>query len=522
MNILVALPLLPLAAALWFALTGRGDRRAACWVVALAAFFAIAVALLATSQTLELTHLLVRDRTALVLDDAARPALLLFGGLWLAAALLARDLPEGPAPTALLLGLSAVVTLAVGRGGPLVYAAMLASGYGLYAVVASETLGRWHGRWLVTLLVGSDLLIFEVLLHGTAHPEAGTTRGLVLLTGLALALRSAVPPAHAWLPRALAATSAPTGTLLAAVPAGAAFIGGRRLLDDGGGDIAAAALGLALAAALWSAFAAGRASGARATLGYAAAMTAALLLVTTPTIADTTTATWSVVALAACCAAVPSIGLQHGGPLRSAAMALALASHGLAAAQAAVLATLERSPLFGFLAALVAASSTLLLTMALRRTVEDSDERAGRQGKQDDVEAAAIAIALGTLAAAGLVRLWQAGGAGFDSFWPAPAGVTLGLMLLRLHSGPADAGRLQEAVRRLGAGGTRAAAALRELCTGPLPHLRDRMQAGIVGLWRGDVWSARIARLELMLRRWPATAVLMLVVAIAAAALLSA
>jgi hypothetical protein len=187
-----------------------------------------------------------------------------------------------------------------------------------------------------------------------------------------------------------------------------------------------------------------------------------------------------------------------------------------------VLAALERSPLFGFLAGLVAASSTLLLTMALRRAGEESDERTGPQEEQDDVEAAAIAIALGTLAAAGLVRLWQAGAAGFDSFWPAPAGITLGLVLVRLHSRPAGAGRLRQDLRRLGAGGTRAAARLRGLCTGPLPHLRDRVQAGVVGLWRGDVWSGRIARLELMLRKWPTTAVLMLVVAIAAAALLAA
>ena len=526
MSILVALPLLPLLAVLWFGLSRRGDRQAGCWVVALAAFFTIAVALLATSQDLETTHLLVRGRTALALDGASRPALLLFGALWLAAALLARGQPDGPAPMMLLLGLSAAVTLAVARGGPLVFAAMLATGFGLYGIVASEAHRQWRGRLLVTLLVASDLLIFEALLHGTAHPGAGMsqgmtqgmTTGLVMLVGLALLLRSGMPPAHGWLPAALSGASAPTAILLAGVPAGAAFIGGRQLLHPAGAvvgpDIAAIILVLGLAGGLWSAFAAVRASGPRRTLGYAVAMTAALLLATTPAIADTTVSAWTVVSLAACCAAVPVIGLQHGGRARSASITLVLAGHGLAAAHAAVLATADRPAAIGFLTALVAGSSTMLLTMALRRTVE-------RKPGPDSAEAAAVALALGGLAVAGLWFLWRAGGAGFDSFWPAPAGITLGLLPVRARNRPAGAGRLQRTRESIVATARGAAPALREFCLGRLPRERDRLQAVVTALWRGDAWAERLARLELMLRQWPATGLLMLLVAIAAAALLA-
>jgi len=518
MNILVALPLLPLAAALWFALIRPGDRRAACWVVALAAFVTIATALLTNPQSLEVVHLLVRNRSALVLDDAARPALILFGGLWLAVGLLARNRPAGPAPMALLFGLSAAVTLAISRGGPLVYAAMLATGYALYGALASEASeaseadGRWRGRLMVALLVVSDLLIFEVLLHGTAHPETGMTRGLLLLVGLALLLRSGTPPAHAWLPRALSGASAPTAMLLAALPAACAAIGGRRLLGPDGLAIGPAVIGLALAGALWSAFAATRVSGARATLGYAAAATAAILLVTIPAIGQATVWTWAVVSLTACCAAVPAIGLQRDGWARNAAVTLVLASHGLAGAQAAVLATAGRAPAIGFLAALVAGAATMLLAMTLRRTD-------GRTGAADAAEATAVALALGGLATTGLVFLWRAGGAGFDSFWPAPAGITLGLVLLRLqHAGTP---RAQRPIDRFGGARGRTVAALQEFCFSRLPRARDRLQAAVFRLWRGDAWAERTARLELLLRRWPATAVLMLLVAIAGAALLA-
>ncbi|WP_405226221.1 proton-conducting transporter transmembrane domain-containing protein [Lentisalinibacter sediminis] len=538
MNILVALPLLPLLGALWFAVTRRGDRRAESWVVALAAFFTIAVALLATSQDIEATHLLVRGRTAFALDNAARAALLLFGALWLAAALLARGRSDGPAPIMLLLGLSAAVTLAVARGGPLVFAAMLATGFGLYGIVASEEDRQWRGRLLVTLLVASDLLIFEALLHGTAHPGGdlaqgvtqgmthgmtdgmtdGMTSGLALLVALALLLRSGMPPAHTWLPAALSGASAPAAILLAGIPAGAAFIGGRQLLHPAGTaigtEINVAIVGLALAGALWSAFAAVRTSGSHSTLGYAAAMTAALLLVATPAIADTTVSAWAVVSLAACCAAVPVIGLQHDGWARSASITLVLASQGLAAAHAAVLATAGQPSVIGFLTALVAGSSTMLLAMALRRTGE-------RDPGPDSAEAAAVALALGGLAAAGLWFLWRAGEVGFDSFWPAPAGITLGLLLVRGQGRTAGADRRQRTRERIVAAGRGAAPALREFCLGRLPRERDRLQTAVIALWRGEAWAERIARLELMLRQWPATGLLMLLVAIAAAALLA-
>lgn len=514
MNILLALPLLPLLAALWFALSRRGDRQAACWVVALAAFFTIAVALLATSQDLVVTHLLVRGRTRLVLDSATRPALLLFGGLWLAAALLTRNRRHGPAPMTLLLGLSAAVTLAIARGGPLVFAAMLATGFGLYATLASESSSQWRGRWLVVLLVASDLLIFEVLLHGTAHPGAGMTRGLALLIGVALLLRSGAPPAHAWLPQALSAATAPTAILLAGIPAGAAFIGGRQLLQPAGADLGTAMLGLALAGALWSGFAATRNTAARETLGYAAAMTAALLLVTTPAITDVTLSVWVVVSLALCCAAVPIIGLQHAGWTRNAAVILVLASHGLAAAQAAVLAAAERATTHGFPAAIVAGSSTMLLAMALRRTGE-------RPRDARSEEAGVVAIAFGGLAAIGLSFLWRAVGPGFASFWPAPVGITLGLLLLRRQETLATAGRLRGAADRLVVTVTRGASAVRDLCLSRLPLVRDRLQAAVAGLWHGQVWAERIASLELLLRQWPMTALLMVLVAIAAASLLA-
>ncbi|MEJ2602989.1 MAG: proton-conducting transporter membrane subunit [Gammaproteobacteria bacterium] len=514
MNILIALPGLPLLAALWFALVPGGDRRAAGWVTALAALFPVATATLVQSQRLEIPHLLVRGSSALVLDDAARPALLLFGALWLAAALVARSRSSGPAAIPMLLALSGASTLALADGRPLVYASMLATGYGLYAMMASESDADWRrpARALIVLLIASDLLVFEVLLHAAAYPEHGISGGVLTVLMIAIVLRSGAPPAHVWLPPALAAVSTPTAIVLAGVPAAAAFVGAGRLLPAEVSGIAGACLGLGLAGALWASAAGIAQSTPRATLGYASAASAALLLATVPLTADPAAAAWTTLALMGCCATLPVIAGQHDGPARNAAITLTLLIHGFAGAHAAA-GTWAGTTAAGLAAAAVAVLATLLLTLAVRRTSPP---------RRDDgsVEASTMAIAMAGLAATGLAFLWRASLPGFASFWPVPIGITLGLVFYRWHPQgtslrvpPGDL--LVPAERTL----ARLITVTATQCRQRLPRMRDRLQQSLLSAWRGDAWAARIARLEYLLRAWPTTGVLVLLVAIAVALL---
>ena len=81
MNLLLALPLLPLAVLLWLALSRRREALATGWLVALVAALPLAVAVLMAPQEMGLPDLLVQGSAALVLDDTARAGLLPFGRL---------------------------------------------------------------------------------------------------------------------------------------------------------------------------------------------------------------------------------------------------------------------------------------------------------------------------------------------------------------------------------------------------------------------------------------------------------
>lgn len=518
MSLLLALPLLPLAAAGWVALSSRSEQLATGWMVALVAAFPVAIAALYPADRLEFPELLVRGDAALVLDPTARAALLLFGGLWLSTGLLlTRTREQGPTTTALLVGLSGALTLAVAEGGPLVYAGMLATGYGLYAAMASEPGDEWRrsARAFIVLLVASDLLVFELLLSGTAEPGIGTSPKLLLLGLVALALRGGIPPAHAWLPPAMASVGTPVAVLLVAVPPGMALFGALKLLPAGGSEIAVTCALLGLVGAAWVTVAGLAQRQARTTLAYALAASAALLLTAFPAGSGPDgELAWLGLALLAGCAALLLVGLQHAGWSRDIAIALALLVHGLAGGHAAVHAAKVLPSWAGLMVPAVAVTASLLLTLAARRTpaVARDDE---------SIETTRLAFAPILLACTGLGLAWLVDWPGFASAWTAPVGITLGLVVFRLLPAGTVArippGDLLDPVERLVGG---LLGRLARLCGRHLPRARDRVAATLLGLWNGDAWSQRIQQLDLRLRAWPATSLMVLVVALAAALLL--
>lgn len=518
MNLLVTLPLLPLVAAIWLAFSSRAEQLGAGWVVALVAAFPVAVAVLAAPERFPFPELLVGADAALVLDHAARAALLLFGGLWLVVGLLLTRTHEvGPNPVALLVALSGATTLALAEGGALVFAGMLAVGYGLYAVMAGEEGEAWRrgARALVVLLVLSDLLVFEILLSAANQPAVGLSGGLLLLLILALGLRGGVPPAHAWLPPALVSVSSPTAILLAAVPTGAALFGAVKLFPDGAPEFGFLCAVVALAGAAWALLPGLLQTAARSTLGYAVAATAALLLASLPAGAgESQQLAWLGVALLGACAALPLVALMHAGWSRDIAVALALLVHGLAGGQAALHATAALSIWVAPLPALVAVTATLLLAVAARRT-------AAVARNDDSVEATRLAFNPLVIAVIGLGFAWRHELPGFGSLWPAPVGITLGLLAFRFLPRRSRPGlppgdilpALERAiglVLRLG----------RVVCFRVLPRLRDRLAARLIGLWDGRAWSRRVHDLDIKLRSWPATSLMMLLFAIGAALLM--
>jgi hypothetical protein len=519
MSTLLALPLLPLAVAAWLALSARSGQLAVGWVVALVAAFPVTIAMLGAGERLELPDLLVRGGSALVLDATSRAALLLFGGLWLTSGLLLTRAgqAQGPSATALLIALSGATTLALAEGGRLVYAGMLATGYGLYAILAGESGDGWRraGRTLIVLLVISDLLVFEMLLSATAHPTVEARTSVLLMGIVALVLRGGMPPAHAWLPPALVSVGTPTAILLAAVPPGVALFGGLKLLPGGAAELGGICALLALAGGAWSTAVGLAQSQARATLGYAVAATAALLLLTLPAGAgpDAQMA-WLTLALLSCCAALPLLALQPAGWLRDLFIAAALVIHGLAGGHAALHAAGALPRWGAWLAPLVVIAATLLLTVAARRTPPFSGAGA--------VDSTRLALTPLAGAAAGLSLAWLASPPAFDAVWMAPVGVTLGLVLHRLmpqrdrpRIPPGDLlGPLEQAIGLL-------LRLLRVICMRHLPRVRDRVADRLLRTWDGEAWSHRIQQLDLRLRAWPATSLMMLLVALATAFLLA-
>ncbi len=519
MSVLLALPLLPLAVAAWLALSSRAEQLAVGWVVALVAAVPVTIAVLGAGERLELPDLLVRGGAALVLDATSRAALLLFGGLWLTSGLLLTRLGQvhGPSATALLIALSGATTLALAEGGRLVYAGMLATGYGLYAILAGEPGDGWRraGRSLVVLLVISDLLVFEMLLSATAHPTADARTSVLLIGLAALVLRGVIPPAHAWLPPALVSVGTPTAILLATVPPGAALFGALKLLPGGAAELGAVCALLAVGGGAWVTAVGLAQTQARATLGYAVAATAALLMLTWPAGAgpDAQMA-WLTLALLSCCAALPLLAMQPVAWLRDLIIAAVLVIHGLAGGQAALHAAVALPRWGAWLAPLFVIAATGLLTVAARRTPPFPGA--------DGVAPTRLALAPLLLASAGLGFAWWASPPVFDAVWMAPVGITLGLILFRFmpqreqpRIPPGDL--LVPLERAIGS----LLRLLGVICTRHLPRLRDRLADRLLRMWDGGAWSRRIQQLDLRLRAWPATSLMMLLVAVAAALLLA-
>jgi hypothetical protein len=518
-SLLYALPLVPLVVALWMALSPRPGQQGRGWVVALVAAFPLLVAALAAPERLEVPGLLVTGNVALLLDGSGRAALLLFGGLWLTAGLLlATGREPGPSALTLLVALSGATALAIAEGGPLVYAGMLVTGYGLYAIMAGTPGDGWRraGRTLIVLLVISDLLVFEILLSVTAKPGAGLTTGLLLLGLVALVLRGAIPPAHAWLPPALLSVGTPAAVLLVAVPPAMALFGGLKILGDGARDLGLLCQWLGVAGAAWAALAGIAQTRGRATLAYAVAATAALLLMALPAgVGAGQRLAWLGLGLLAASAVLPLVSLHCRGWLRDLAIAAALLIHGLSAGEVAWHATAASPPWNGALAPLAAVLASLLLTLAIRRTPP---------APRNDVsiETTWLAFTPVILAAIGLMVAWRVQLPQLAAAWIAPVGVTLGLLLHRLlpaRAGPAiPPGDLLGPVERFVAVPLRW---LRVICLRYLPRLRDRLEISARRLWDGKAWSRRVHRLDLHLRAWPATSVMMLLFALGAAFLLA-
>lgn len=514
MNLVLALPLLPLGALLWLVVSRRREALATGWLVALVAALPLAVAVLMAPQALRLPELLVQGSAALVLDEAARAGLLLFGGAWFAAGLqMTHGGERSPSVLALLVALSGALTLALGRGGPLVYAGMLAVGYGLYGVVASERHEGWQrpGAVLIVLLVVSDLLLFEVMLDRTAHP-AGP--GLGMIAVIALALRAAVPPAHGWLPQLFQVASAPSAVLLATVPAGAAWLGGSKLLPSAGPGTVLLCLVLGLIGAAWAVVAGVAQREERATLGYAVAASSALLLIALPAgAAGSAPLPWLVLAVLSGCAAQPLLRFLAPGRLHDLAVVLLLLAYSLAAGQLAVQAGEYLPAGLALLPGLAAVFATLMLTLAVRRVVVATAAPETSTG---------LVFTPAALACAGVGMAWWISLPGFAALWIAPVGITLGLLAHRLtreRLAPLiAAGDVFEPVEGLAG---RLVHGLGALCQQQVARLRDRGQAVLLGLWDGPAWSRRMQRLDLRLRSWPATSLMMLAVALGAAYLLA-
>jgi hypothetical protein len=512
------LPLLPLAVALWLALSSRARQLAGGRIIAVVATVPVAVALLAGPARHELPELLLQDTSAVVLDEISRAALFLFGGLWFTAGLLrARSRGIDPSTLAMLVALSGAMALALAEGGPMIYAGLLVTGYGLYTVMACEPNDEWRraARVLIVLLVVSDLLVFEILLASAAYPAPDLPPGLVLLGIAALVLRGGIPPAHAWLPPALAAVSAPTAMLLVSVPTAAALFGALKVLPGGAPQFGLTCVVLGLAGAAWATIAGLGQAQARPTLGYALAATAALLLMALPAgTGEGGQLAWLVLALLASCATLPLVALQAAGWIRDSTTLAVLLVHGLAGGHTAVHAS-QALPAWGAITApLAALAATLLLTLAGRRSVAMAVDHA-------PMAMTRLVFLPVLFACAGMGYAWAARPPEFASTWIAPVGVTLGLLVFRFmprqraHIPPGD---LLVPVERATIFLLRW---LRMLCVRYLPRLRDATQASLWRLWDGQAWSQRMRRLDLSLRAWPATGVMMLAIALGAAVLLA-
>jgi len=515
-SLLLTLPLLPLAAALWLVVSHRRGRRSVPGVFELAALAPIAAAAFAADMSTEVRYFLTTHVSVFELDATARAPLLLFGALWLVAGRLDRRRESRAADVPLLIVLSAAITVALARQGPAVFCGMLVAGFGLCAVVAGAAgiARRWPARVLAAFLVASYLLVFEVLLHVQTDPLQGMSTTSAAMIILAVVLSAGIPPAHVWLIAALPRASAAAAVLLTGIPAGVALTGGHKLLSGAGSELALACLIVAIAAATWSACAGALQRSALVTLAYATAATASLLLIGLPAGTASAATPWIMLSLLAACSALIVFRLQRPGFARNAGMTLTVVLHGVAAGQFAVF-TANASPAIGGLpASLVAVLATMLATLTARRIAATAFPGVA-------TGAAWLAPLLAMLAAVGIGVAWISGAHPLAAASPAAAGVGLGLLLSRLLPAQ-DAPGVSSTFPDGAAKGALLAAfhGVMRFCEYTLPSSRDRLQERVLPLWQGRTWASRIARLESLLAVWPVTALGMILLAIALGLLL--
>jgi hypothetical protein len=515
---LTLLPIVPLVAALLLALGKQLDQPVAIHVVTVMAVLVILVALLMPAIRLDLPGVLVLGNPALVIDPVARAALLLFGSLWLAAALMFKQQGDGTVPAmALLVTLSGAVTLAMAEGQALVYAVMLVCGYGVFALLAWPNDGALNraGRALIVMLVISDVLVFEVLLGAAKEPGMELKPFYLVLLVIALMLRGGMAPAHVWLPVAFKSLRSGALVLVATVPAATALYAAVRMLPGAVTDLAPMFLVLGLVGTVWVSIAGLAQAHYRAILGYAVAATAAVLLLALPMTVDSGAylAAVGLTLLTSAAAALLVVGLAPGHTRRLLS-GLVLVLHALAIGQVAWHAPAVLPGLAVWLVPLVGLMATALFSYGVF---------SGLQYRRGDprtevvwsswvlVLAATIGLGMGLLH-----KDWMA-----PALVNAPAGIGLGFVLYRLLAGDRSAllppGDLLAPIERIVNWLLRLG---RVVCMRRLPILRDRCEAILAGMWRGEFWSRQVESIDTRLRIWTATSILMLVVAVTAAFLL--
>ncbi len=517
--ILAVLTFAPVVLALVLALSGRLNQRAALYPMMVIAAVAVLFGLALPDMRLNLLGVLVLGDSALVINPVSRAASLLFGTLWLAVGLsMLRESRSQLPGAALLLTLSAALGLAFAEGRALVYAAMLGSGYGAFALISAgrndETIRR-AGRALLVLLVASDVLIFEVLLGATKERGMELKPFYLVLLTIALMLRGGMAPAHVWLPPALKSMRSSTMILVAAVPAASALFAAMKLLPGAVTELAPLFLVIGLAGTLWVTLAGLGQTHPRAMLGYATAGTAALLLLSLPA---AVTSDGHLAALGLSMLACNAAALLMSASTRDRSMSLAawlvLILHGLASGQTA---WHSLSALPGFAALLVpvvALSATLLLSFGVFRAMAAGDD------EWSGVNPPAVWVLI-VSAALGLGLAWRDQGLIVAALWVALAALALGYalaVLLPLRQQPMiRPGDLLGPVEKA------AGAVLNRICIfcqRDLPAWRDRFENTLAGLLKEEFWSRRIEQIDTRLQLWTATSVLLLIVAASAAFLL--
>jgi hypothetical protein len=224
---------------------------------------------------------------------------------------------------------------------------------------------------------------------------------------------------------------------------------------------------------------------------------------------------WLGVAMLASCAALPLLALHPAGWMRDVGAGAVLLIHGLAAGQGALHAATALPGPLRWLTLPVALGASLLLTVCARRTLAPQQSAAS-------VEPVRLAYTPALLAGAALLVAWDIHPPGFASAWVAPVGISLGLTAFGLLPARATPrippGDLLLAAERLVALPGRW---LHGVCTGSLPGIRDRLAQRLLRLWDGEAWSRRIRAVDLRLRAWPATSLMVLLFALGAAFLLA-